>query len=45
MSLLDSVLVRDAEPGIYTVNIREYRECMPKNRQPDVLVTVLIDGV
>ena len=45
MSLLNSVLVRDAEPGMYTVTVREYRECKPQNRQPYILVTMLIDGL
>jgi len=45
MSLLNSVLVRDVEPGIYTTTVRYYRECKPEGRQPYILVEMLIDGL
>lgn len=45
MSLLDSVLVREVEPGIYTTKVRYYRECKPEGRQPYILVEMLIDGL
>ena len=45
MSLLNSTLVRDAQPGVYDVTVRYYKECAPANRQPYILVTMLIDGL
>lgn len=45
MSLLDSTLIRDVEPGIYSTTVRYYQECNPKNRQPYVLVEMIIDGL
>jgi hypothetical protein len=45
MSLLNTTLIRDVEPGIYDVNIRYYKECKPAGRQPYILVEMLIDGL
>lgn len=45
MSLLNSVLIRDVEPGMYYTNILSYKECKPANRQPYILVEMLVDGL
>ena len=45
MSLLNTQIIRDAEPGIYDTNIRYYKECNPAGRQPYILVEMLIDGL
>lgn len=45
MSLLNTTIIRDAEPGIYDTNIRYYKECKPDGRQPYILVEMLIDGL
>ena len=46
MSLLDSSLIREAQPGVYYTNIHAYKECKPTgNRQPYILVEMFIDGV
>lgn len=45
MSLLNTSLIRDAEPGFYYTNIHSYKECKPANRQPYILVEMLVDGL
>lgn len=45
MSLLNTSIIRDAEPGIYDTTIRYYKECNPQGRQPYILVEMLIDGL
>ena len=45
MSLLDTTIIRDARPGVYTTNIHSYKECNPRDRQPYILVEMLVDGI
>lgn len=45
MSLLNYKIPRDVEPGVYDTNIRYYKEFNPKDRQPYILVEMLIDGL
>ena len=45
MSLLNSVLIRDVEPGAYDTNVYTYKECKPQGRQPYIAVEMLIDGL
>lgn len=44
-NLLNCTLVRDVEPGVYDTRIRFYKECKPENRQPYILVEMVIDGL
>lgn len=45
MSLLNSVLIRDIEPGAYDTYVRFYKEYNPQGRQPYIAVEMLIDGL
>ena len=43
MSLLNTKITRDLEPGTYTARICNYREYSPEDRQPYVAVELAID--
>ena len=46
MSLLNTSIIHEAQPGIYYTNIRQYKEVNPKgDRQPYILVEMIVDGV
>ena len=45
MSLLNTILVREVEPGTYTTRIRNFEEVTHPNRQPYIAVEMVIDGL
>jgi hypothetical protein len=45
MSLLNTKITRDLEPGTYTARVRSYKEYNPEDRQPYLAVEMDIDNM
>lgn len=45
MSILNTILIRDLEPGNYLARVRTYKEVNLEGRQPYVEVEMLIDNL